>query len=452
MTRLNSISERSFSGFVDDSVDLASSGGVHVIEEIEEIRELIEEKSRDISLRESVLFKSVSQAHRLVEQLAANLQANAEKAVEERFERQAETLNRLIEKIDRKLKIQDQFVRKWSSSVKQKLADVPPPSQPPVMDRLLAEMNSASGRVVAATYMCVVGQTGGLSSEAQRFATTALLDWSFQILLQFFHQEFIRIPARMDLATTETCSKFALLKRTVLLKRLGVNEASDRGRMEVVLEADFLGSDSLIEMEFADDQLRELWVKGYKVSSSVVTTPPLQIFADPQVQSSLALSLGGRVKHWRGKIAQVLIAPLNDPESVLLAVRVIRKHLRETSDLPTLATVLFLVLTLDRRRLITEVVGRELGSLLKELANNTLINKLINWKQGIWFMLDFLLQFQGTPATLPSVLGMALILEKVTEIDKSCLQIWKPFLLNSIQQGCIDEQVLGPIKSLIRLV
>ena len=395
--------------YIDESIDLVPNEACHVIEEIENIRSLVESKANELHLRESVLVQSVSnfnsdvsRGQLLIEQLAKNLLAKSEQSIEQKFSKMVTKLEKMTTHIDGQLRLfhNNELSRKKRS---QRVSDVPPLEESCVVipTSFLANFSSSCGRATAAAELLLQNQMSAIP-----FFQQSICDLAQEHSFAYFHEKFEKICTTIKIFEDNSNSRFMNEKRKIWMKRLSTS--CNFSNETITLGPDHLGSTQQID--------------GIKTQVPVVQGRCiLQLFTNVDVQFFLA-----------GKIPNGLAQVVLSHEPRVSAI------LHGTEDLRW-PVVLYALFQLDKRGLIAEKTAEKIA---KEISQKS----VTTWPQGLWCMMNQIVEYDGSTS-------LAIVNLYISIIDKSPktdLKIWKNYLIDKIESGKLHEKVVASIKALIR--
>ena len=367
-----------------DSIDLSSSfNGIHVITELDEIRKLVSSKSREIHFRESQLGKSVSQFNLQLVQSQELIEQLAHNLLQN-SERHIEVEFEIKQKKLERIAVS--IEKKMAKLGKQKFADVPPIDVP--IDWMEAVFTpkgrlETSAKLVACKFFLTFGE--------ESFILKSLIECAGEIYLGKIHSVFLEICKNWKI-TKET--KFIHLKKNLFCKRLGINDTGEEKSIEVLIDLASVGGSDVL-------------------------------FENKDTEKKIATVVRGMKKSWKTSLAEFILGNRDQ----ISWIKKIGK------SVGTLAIAVYFLIQPDTSdKYINE---------FKKID----ISKLIQWKQGLWYMIHAAID----PATSPqTALVLLHVVQKTAQIDNLSIQPWKNVLIEKIDT--LNEQIIGPVKALIRLI
>lgn len=474
------------------SVDLArtSFGSIHsdlhlpidvspdfaVLEELESIRSMIENKSRDLSLRERTLSKSithlnaeVSVAHELVEKLADNLLRNGEKQLHELHEVQSKKLNKLLSKVESRLK---EYENVFSRIPRTAYSDAPPLPEARTesgyqldSDRIfsLISSDSDSGKVAAACLL-VVG-CSSLTVSQSLFATNVLLHAALGVIRSKFDALFFQSIHSFDSADHEDPkSKFAAAKRSVLKKRLGVIDSHAPEGIKLVLKEDTLGKSSSVDVGTElDAECLVIWNDALRKCEK--SEPPTQapvrvrVLDDAKVQNLVCRQLKqkNRDRTVQSRLVDILLGGAGD-RSLIDAMDAICWEVKNephrsarSVDLLTVALIFIMHRCLEEAKSdeVNNAVVDATVSLIESRSLQVQVGRVLaEWTQGIWYAFNILIKLGKGESVSPIHSLLVTVLESSESL--ACLAPWKETIIEKIAKNEIHPSIVSRLKPLTK--
>lgn len=466
-----------------DSIDLLQSPSgsdeltpnLAVIQELEEIRHIIELKSRDLSTQEAILSQSLDRLQ--IDQRNAlewiklkhdDLVKDSTALIERRFEKGALRVNNLLEKLNERLE-EFQSIQKNRRVVFGDSADVPPfPDSRTTSEHAINCITSIldperihrppSERLFAFGLFSLISNPQCVP-EDRRVYFALILEYLVEGVDSILNAHFMSI---MDDSKVEVSSvtenRFEKAKRGLVVRRLGLAEA--RGtRVEISLVNHQLPLKFNAEEYLDDSQLgttmKENFLKN-SASNTMGTTSFVGSFIDPSVTKIIKNS----VRH-SGVVGvvplliKILVSNAKDvgdalrplcAQAALESAKVVAKEW-----MTLLKIVVFIFDRLGTA--LTDSIASQLSIILENLKivgrSRTLSMEMEGWKQGICLVIHFISSPTQTDAQNRVSLSLLPILENVPSIC-DLLQPWRESLLYILQStdSCDDAHIRA--KSLLK--
>jgi hypothetical protein len=476
------------------SIDLASHSGeafsfdigppavpvpdLAVLEELESIRGLIERKSRDLKSREHSLSRSISTwnseiatAQQLIEELANNLVAAGEKSMEEAFSKRTKKLQKLLDAVRSETKLYKQLTCR---QVRNAAADAPPVPQIQGIESIsacvleyMSESPSSTPRKVSAATVLLL-RCPPLAFKHFGFAVNVLFDALREFGLCKFDALMISsVASDIQPTSDEARSKFASVKQSILKKRLGVGSNSATSeRIQLVLHCESSGSDKPVDIhQEVEGDLLDTWAEVYetiKGSALVYRSPLVKLFSDQTVQQAVCCRLRQRSENAsiKGLLIEILLTYGISDKGILDALQSVKKllpHLYTTHGTRCVVSVFVLLLYMLHRFIedarpvdVTNAVCDIIGAMLNSRQLSSVVSQfLLEWPQGCWFAIRFLLTHNHTtPLNERIIECLCQILDSTG--DLSCIAPWHAIMLDRLNRNLINPSVIGSIKSLLK--
>ena len=475
-----------------DSIDLARSSvpsldlrddeendlvpNLEVIEELESIRGMIENKSRDLRVRELSLSQSISkwnsdifESHKLIEELSENLIDVGQKRLQDSFLKHELAINTLIEKLNLRIKKYEEITRRFKSNLS---ADRPPVPTASVTDGVIqhdqilkflsVEPYSSSRCTAVASALLVCSRS--LSSDESDFVLNSFINSTCDILRARFTNYMIQSCSSevFRLGSDESSrSRFMLKKHSFLCKRLGVVESST-GPVDIILDDTSVGVDRVVDVtsELQHANLIEMWKSGFQRGSfPPVSKPLVRMFADSHVQGSVSGHLRSKIslKDLRCKIVDGLINPFDESKvSDILAA--LRRDIESKSNHSELKSgfVIILILFLVYRcledglpSLCATQLNETIQSFQRALSTKSYLNtSLSSWGQGLWFIVATVVLYKGDMNNIELVTSLLDLLEHVDSLKS--LMPWKDVILDRLGKNLVHTTLVGRVKGLLK--
>ena len=445
-----------------DSIDLLQSPSgsdeltpnLAVIQELEEIRHIIELKSRDLSTQEAILSQSLDRLHidhrkslDCIRLKYDELVRDSTAVLERRFEKGALRVSNLLEKLNKRME-EFQTVQNSRRVVVGAVADTPPLPQKETRSRALVNnvqsvLDPRRIHRPPSERLFAFGLFSLLSSphshpEELRVYFSLILEYLIEGVDSILNAHFMSI---MDDLKVEipllAANRFEKAKRGVVVKRLGLAES--RGtRIEISLV------NSHLPLKFnADEYMEELGIvmkENLMRNSAMNTLGPVSLvgsFLDQSVTKVIRNSIP-IVCEVEPLLIKVLVSSVKDIGDSLRQLCT-RSDLEDSKvDAHEWMKILKIVVFIYDRLggALTDSIASQLTAILEHLRivgrSRDLSITIEAWKQGVCLVIDFISNPNQTDAQNRVCLSFVPILEEVPSISQ-LLQPWRDSLLDIVQ-------------------
>jgi hypothetical protein len=445
-----------------------------VIEELESIRGMIENKSKDLQVRESSLSRSITKwnseivtAQGLVEELSANLVEVGEKRLKETFETYVVKLKALIVKLNERMAKSD-AMRQKQQRFRGK-SDVPPLPEiesgcTPILASVLAWISdnpqSTSRRVACASVLLVTSKS--LSKGESKFVVNSIYNGLISHVRSKIHTTFLKSVDSEEISRTNhvPSSKFSQAKTTILKRQLGVLEGSTSTAIEIIVSDTSLGENRLVDVYAElDEHLKPLWEIGKAAFATHVRESFIRLWSDPSSQAGLvaALRLKSAGKGVRYSLIQLMMSTI-DQRSVSESLRELTRILNESPKkfvpmldgiLSSLVFCLYKCSELDAQSCVTEEISHFVKVIVSTKCVHDHIGRLLsNSHQLLWFIFRRAFFPESKPLS-PSIIDAYFSLINCAD-SLASLSPWKDSVIDAIQQRALGDKGVSLLKNLVK--
>ena len=469
-----------------DSIDLLQSPSgsddltpnLAVIQELEEIRNMIELKSRDLSKQEAILSQSLDRFHfdqvRALDAIKLKSDDWLQQAVElleRRFEKGALRVNKLLEKLDKRVK-DLQNINEGIKVAGSRSADVPPLPDENSSLNPLEEMavkllirrrvyRPPLERQFAYAFFSIIlnptlpeltrSQLLSIILEYLIGGVDALLNVRFMSIVEGFPSEAPLVESRFDRA-----------KRGLVVKRLGLGESRsapiDISLSSIEPPVKFDPELYLGDIRSAYNEAMSKTPKTLAVSTCFVSS-----LIDSGVAGLLRLSLGQQSKanSMEGVplqyiLVRVLLSSVKDVGDALRPLCI--KAVMENSILSIhdfMSVVKVFVYIVDRLGgSLSESVASQMSLVLNNLIgigiSRSLTGLFLDWKQGIWWMIHFVSRTDLTDPENTVAMNIITLMEVIPSVSE-LIHPWRDSLLNMLDGINASDKCVVRIKMLLKL-
>jgi hypothetical protein len=440
-----------------------------VLEELESIRGMIENKSRDLHRKELTLSKSINkwnseiiEAQRLIEELAENLSATGETKLQDAFSKCEKKLTKMCQKLDGEIKKHE---ARRSICLKGS-ADVPPlPGEANslnlnerILDIISFSPTSVSRLVACSTLILLQEPTP--SNSQIRFCVNNL----FHAITSFIAGRFDRllrlsIESEPQFHSEDVSSKFSAVKQTILKKRLGLPTTEISQKLSIVVREDYSGIESTIDVQAElDDDLRLILMRSIP-EETPSSSPMVRLFTDPCVQCAVGKNL--RTKSSRGtietKILELMLSPVSD-RALVEKLHGIRKDITVNQNSNPLSVTRYVMCFLFlAHRVIEDARPNEVAVALCDILdavsgsvawNGQISRMLSEWPQGLWFIVRTVIGWKGTSEYARIVDSLFSFL-KLADCSNALIP-WKDVIIEKLNSNQINPSVIGHAKGILK--
>ena len=470
-----------------DSVDLLQSPmgsdeftpNLAVIQELEEIRHMIELKSRDLSQQEAILTQSIDRFHfdqvrtmTALKEKAEELLGHSVELMERRFEKGALKINNLLEKVDKRVKDLGDIERSIAI-VRSRAADVPPlpdeNTNPDSIDdfalKLIAPRRVSRPPIerqfAYALFSLIFGTRQRTDSRNQ--CLLIIIEYLIEGVDSLFNHRFVSM---VDNTTTDAPlveSRFDKAKRGVVVKRLGLGETR-RSAIEISVpsvdppikfDPELYLDDARVRNEYNDAISRN-------AKTSIGQTCLVSALIDSGTASLLRQSISQQRAsphddiHLESVLIRVLVSSAKDVGDnlrPLCARNLVEKSILVGTDFHRVLKVI--VFVLDRLgSSLNEPTASQLVLILDNListgTSRGFFAQLLNWKQGICWMIQFVSRIDLSESEHSVAFNILNLLDKVPTVDE-IIHPFRDSLLNTLQGINISDKGATRIKMLLKL-
>ena len=461
---------------VDDGLEV--SPDLAVLEELESIRTMIERKSKDLTVRERSLSKSISNwnsevsiARELVEELAENLFRNGQKELEELVDSQSKRVKKMLQSVESRLKGYERIASKFPSAQQ---ADVPP--LPHSNDAVRRTVDSdmilslavsdarCTPKQVAAVCLLIVSHPT-FSDAQEAFVLTGLLTTCEDYIRGHFDSVFSREFNWLKHKDAQLVdSRFESSRKSILRRRLGVFESAKEESISVTIQEDSMGSASLVDVHAElDGDYLSVWTeatKGFEndyplpmngSKLAILTDPAIQFFVCRQLKSKL------RKRSYQSRLVDLLLLGAGDRAHIEAMTAIVRQVRTDANELAKQAKQLVVILLFLLHRSIEEAKSQEIMTAIHDCVTEIMTSRSLQpfireavgeWAQGQWFMMSCLFKLNKSDTSTPAHMTLLSLLEAPESLIS--LAPWKDGLLEKIGKSDFPADVLAKIKPLAK--
>lgn len=447
-----------------------------VIEELEEIRDMIESKSRDLFQKEILLSQSMDQMqlHKLelmetVEYESSKMLAVAEARLDAKFGSGVKKLEQLISRIEARIT----HLREVQARVE--IEDRVCASTPPIpgeldtthsvdiLDIFSSNVPSIRTQLVASCIYLVLGQSIGISGE--RFFLRSALNYVRDAIDSRF-QELFETSLRVDIGENEkeNDSKFQQAQRGVLLRRINVSQSLCSQPIEIHIHQRFgnqEGPGGKISLKYETrkhQRMSTLWTdltarvdNDLKEISLMNPLNPLHESQETQIVHA-AINTRFTSRGFMFRIASIVFNhTVNDNDIQALSKSLNSDTISATDRFVAFQVGMFLLEWLrdqNNAKVSETVIIRMMENALNQNSKDyeALVQLVSNWKQGLWNMLRVCVCLQ----TAPSDERMFYMRILDSMYPRDLIAAWAPTIIARIEKGLIHEKLVGRVKTLIQ--
>jgi hypothetical protein len=469
--------EAMLGSFDAPSVHLESPSGselgpnLAVIEELEEIRDMIESKSRDLLQKEMQLNQSMDQIHfersaiiEAVKQECEHMLVSGEARLEKSFKLGTKKLDKLLSRVESRITYLQQLDSRLVVSDRTSASTPPPPQldggiDPTDIFDILASggIPTVRSQLVAGIILLLFARTFG-STEERFFVNTSIACMK-SVIMQHFHDLF-EVSVHRDVGTAKCDSleesKFQRAQRGVLLRRLNVDDALFSQPVEIHVHASTLENERDVKVNIRNEMSKSKRLAGlWQISPEDVDgdmLSPWVAFEPASDAKKVSSSLMDRI-HSRGFNFRLvsLMYSVSDNEIQALTKTLAGDRVTVRDRFLVFQVGLYLLEWKSREpkaRITTLTVVRMMETTCTKTSQDyeALLGLISQWKQGLWFMMKECVMHEGQ--SIEGTLFFFRILESVNPRD--LITAWAPTIILRIEKRLIFDKLVPRIKALIQ--